>query len=74
MNMGGKYNCVDIEVIGTPVNYNLLLSKTFMDECKIMMVPHDALVTMKTWKNINLLNLRDYSRYFYNEFEYGVTT
>jgi hypothetical protein len=26
---------------------------------------------MKMWKNNNLLTWRDYSRYFYNEFEYG---
>jgi hypothetical protein len=38
-----------------------------------MMVSHDdVLVAMQTWKNNNLLTLRDYSRYFYNEFEYGV--
>jgi hypothetical protein len=37
-----------------------------------MIVSHDALVEMKTWKNNNLLTSRDYSRYFYNEFEYGV--
>jgi hypothetical protein len=37
-----------------------------------MMVSHDALVVMKTWKKNNLLTCRDYSRYFYNEFEYGV--
>jgi hypothetical protein len=43
-----------------------------MGECKIMMVSHDALMAMQTQKNNNLLNLRDYSRYFYNQFEYGV--
>jgi hypothetical protein len=37
-----------------------------------MMVSHDALVALKTWKNNNLLTRRDYSRYFYNELEYGV--
>jgi hypothetical protein len=41
-------------------------------ECKLMMVSHDTLVAMQTWKNNNLLTWRDYSRYFYNEFEYGV--
>jgi hypothetical protein len=47
-------------------------NKNNMGECKIMMVSHDALVAMQTRKNNNLLNLRDYSRYFYNQFEYGV--
>jgi len=37
-----------------------------------MMVSHDALVAMETWKTNNLLTWRDYSRYIYNEFEYGV--
>jgi hypothetical protein len=37
-----------------------------------MMVSHDALGAMQTWKNFNLLTWMDYSRYFYNEFEYGV--
>jgi len=37
-----------------------------------MMVSHDRLVAMKTWKKYNLLARRDYSKYFYNEFEYGV--
>jgi hypothetical protein len=37
-----------------------------------MMVSHDTLVAMKTWKNINILTWRYYSRYFYNEIEYGV--
>ena len=41
-------------------------------ECKLMMVSHDALVAMQTWKNNNMLTWRNYSRYFYNEFEYGV--
>jgi hypothetical protein len=41
-------------------------------KCKLMMVSHDMLVAMQTWKNNNLLTWRDYSRYFYNEFEYGV--
>jgi hypothetical protein len=44
----------------------------YMGECKLVMVSHDALVAMQTWKNNNLLTWRDYSRYFYNEFEYGV--
>jgi hypothetical protein len=39
---------------------------------KLMMVSHDALLAMQTWKNNNLLTLRDYSRYFYNEFEYDL--
>jgi hypothetical protein len=39
-----------------------------------MMVSYDGVVTMQTSKNNNLLNWRDYSRYFYNEFEYGVTS
>jgi hypothetical protein len=42
-------------------------------ECKLMMVSHDALMAMQTWKNNILLIWRDYSRYFSNEFEYGVT-
>jgi hypothetical protein len=37
-----------------------------------MMVSHDMLVAMRTWKKNNLLTWRDYSRYFSNEFEYGV--
>jgi hypothetical protein len=37
-----------------------------------MMVSHDALVEMQTLKNNNMLTWRDYSRYFYNEFEYYV--
>ena len=41
-------------------------------ECKLMMVSHDTLVAMQTWKNNNLLTWRDYSRYFHKEFEYGV--
>jgi hypothetical protein len=43
-----------------------------MGYCKLMTVSHDTLVAMKTWKNNNMLTWRDYSRYFYNEFEYGV--
>jgi hypothetical protein len=39
---------------------------------KLMMVPHDALVEMQTLKNNNLLTWRDYSRNFYNEFEYSI--
>jgi hypothetical protein len=41
-------------------------------ECKLIMVSHDVLVEMQTWKNNNLLTLSDYSRYFYNEFVYGL--
>jgi hypothetical protein len=41
-------------------------------EYKIMMVSHDMLVAMQTWKNNNPLTWRDDSRYFHNEFEYGV--
>ena len=39
---------------------------------QLMMVFHDVLVAMRTWKNINLLTWMDDSRYFHNEFEYGV--
>jgi hypothetical protein len=49
------------------------MKKMEKGECKLMMVSHDALVAMQTWKNNNLLTWRDYSRYFYNEFDYGVT-
>jgi hypothetical protein len=42
-----------------------------MGGCKLMMVSHDMLVAMQTWKNNNMLTWRDYSRCFYNEFEYG---
>jgi hypothetical protein len=37
-----------------------------------MMVYYVVLVAIKTWINNNILTWRDYSRYFYNEFEYGV--
>jgi hypothetical protein len=43
-----------------------------MGGCKPIMVSHDMLVAMQTWKNNNMLTWRDYSRYFYNEFENGV--
>jgi len=38
------------------------------------MVSHDALVAMQTWNNNTLSTWRDFSRYFENEFEYGVKT
>jgi hypothetical protein len=52
----------------------LVMEGRIKGECKLMMVSHDVLVAMKTWKNNNccMLTWRDYSRYFYNEFEYGV--
>ena len=46
--------------------------KKCMGGCKLMMVSHDGLVAIQTWKTNNLLIWRDYLRYFYNEFEYGV--
>jgi hypothetical protein len=39
---------------------------------KLMMASLDMLVVIETWKHNNILTWRDYSRYFYNEFEYGV--
>ena len=41
-------------------------------EFNLMMVSHDLLVPMYMWKTNNLFTWRDYSRYFYNELEYGV--
>jgi hypothetical protein len=43
-----------------------------MGECKLMMVSHGGLVAMWTYKNNNMLISRGYSRYVFNEFEYGV--
>jgi hypothetical protein len=37
-----------------------------------MMVSHEELVAVQNWKENNLLTWRDSSRYFYNEFKYGV--
>jgi hypothetical protein len=37
-----------------------------------MMASDDVLVAMQTWENNNFLTWRNYSRYFYIEFEYGV--
>jgi hypothetical protein len=37
-----------------------------------MMVSHDVVMAMQTWKNNNLITWRDDSRYFHNEFEDGV--
>jgi hypothetical protein len=41
-------------------------------DCRQTMLSHDMLMAMQKWKDNNLLTWRDYSRYFYNEFEYGV--
>jgi len=37
-----------------------------------MMASLEVLVAIQTWKKNNLLTWKDYSRYFYNEFEYVV--
>ena len=37
-----------------------------------MMVSTDMLMEIQTWKDNNVLTWRDSSRYFHNEFEYGV--
>jgi len=43
-----------------------------MGMCNLMIVSHDVLVQCKHGNKNNMLNWRDYSMYFYNEFEYDV--
>jgi hypothetical protein len=65
-NLSGEMGSRDDEI---PVLYGKQYS---MVECKLMMVSHDMLVTMRTWKNNNTLTWMDDSRSFHNKLEYGV--
>jgi len=62
----------DLTIILPSFVYSSIIEIEINGECKLMMVSHDALVEMQTWKNNNLLTWMDYSMYFYIEFGYGV--